>query len=235
MKALGVDGCRTGWVAVAHCNGSFTAQVFAQFDLLMQMHDDADRIYIDIPIGLPHRGQTKRPCDAQARKNLGPRAASIFSPPCRAAVYADNYNQAKAINEAELGVRFSIQAWGICRKIAEVDRHLRANPEHLERIHEAHPELAFWALNAHCHLRATKKTPEGQAERISLLEATAPGASAWLKAQFEQSLRSQYAKDDLLDAMALCLRARDIGELTPPAMGAATDLDACGLPMCIRY
>jgi len=235
VKHLGVDGCRAGWLVVSHVGGEYRAELVQNFSELMQRHGDASRIFIDIPIGLPHSGMPKRPCDALARKLLGPRASSVFSPPCREAAYATDYIQAKALNAAELGVRFSIQAWGICKKIAEVDAYLRHHPGHQAHVHEAHPELAFWQLNQQQHLSANKKTDEGAAQRMLLLTRAIPGADTWVHVQMRQSRRTQYLRDDLLDAMALCLRAQAYDATGTPPCALGDTRDAHGLPMTICY
>jgi predicted RNase H-like nuclease len=245
MKAIGVDGCRGGWVAVACTDGSYACAVYADFAALMEDHIDADRIYIDIPIGLPHAAMPRRVCDSLARKILGTRASSVFSPPCRAAVYADSYAQAKALNEAEVGMRFSIQAWGICKKIAEVDRYLQANPGVLPRLREAHPELAFWQLNGQRPLRENKKSEDGAAQRMQLLETVAPGIVGLMLPILQSTRRAQLQPDDVWDAVALCLRAQmqlreeaqktTLAKPTAKPLGYLEQPDARGLPMCIYY
>jgi len=245
VKVVGVDGCRGGWVAVVCTNGNYASAVYPNFIALMADHADAARMYIDIPIGLPHAAMPRRLCDSLARKKLGARAASVFSPPCRAAVYADNYAHAMAINEAELGMRFSIQAWGICKKIAEVDHYLRANPAVLPWLHEAHPELAFWQLNAQNPLRENKKSAEGATQRTQLLEVVVPGIVGLMLPTLQSTRRAQLQPDDLWDAVALCLRAQMQPSLAAPKQTPATPMDAplghleppdaCGLPMCIYY
>jgi predicted RNase H-like nuclease len=77
---LGVDGCRSGWLI---CQYEFTAHqlsfdVKRTFPDLLQDAADAQRIGIDIPIGLTEDGSARR-CDTEARRMLGtPRASSAM-------------------------------------------------------------------------------------------------------------------------------------------------------------
>lgn len=65
---------------------------------LVSSADDSDRIFVDIPIGLPN-GPEGRLCDREARKRLrGRRAATVFPAPVRAALAADTYEDANRIS-----------------------------------------------------------------------------------------------------------------------------------------
>ena len=237
MKIVGVDGCRSGWVAAISNSEDDAIQsvVYGRFAELLDAHADAGRIWVDIPIGLPWAQCPKRSCDSEARRILGSRAASIFSPPSRPAAYAGDYAQAKQRNLAELGCSLSIQAWGICSKIVEVDTLFARRRALTPMIVEAHPELCFWQLNGRVALPANKKTAEGQAYRAKLLAEHNPKVPAELQRIIRQTHRKDVQVDDILDAMALSIRARQslVHPATPLALGAQTD--AHGLPMQIYY
>ena len=239
MKVVGVDGCRSGWVAAAldttKANDTLAVTVYPDFKSLLASHADAAQIWIDIPIGLPFGGVPRRACDVQARRLLGARASSVFSPPCRAAVYAPDYTAARALNRSELGCSFSIQAWGICRKIAEVDQCFAADDALMQRVHEAHPELSFARLNRSQALVHNKKTAAGAAERRALLAAHHPLAIDCADQAMANTARKDVQADDILDALVLAIRASaNLREQSPP-LAAGSQRDACNLPMEIYY
>src|SRR5262249_55246675 len=152
----------------------------------------------DIPIGLldaPERGG--RECDRQARRLLGRRASSVFSPPARAVLEATRYEQVRSH-----GV--SIQAFNILPKIRQVDRLM--TPRLQTRIHEAHPELAFRSGTG-APMQHNKKTAAGYKERLKALSRVQRQAWRSTSQQLSNALRNyrrvQVAADDLLDASIL--------------------------------
>ena len=120
--------------------------MFASIDLLLGAYQAAERVFIDVPIGLPWRDVQTRPCDRLARVKLGSRGCTVFSPPCREALSASGVATARQMNLETLGRSLSEQAWRISPKIAEVDEFLRANRLCGVRVREIHPEVCFWAL-----------------------------------------------------------------------------------------
>lgn len=116
--AVGVDGCRGGWLAVGRVRGRLVHAVFPTFQALMAGRGRDDRVYIDMPIGLPGRANPTRECDRMARRFLaGRRSASVFPPPCRAAVHAPDLASARRLNLASLGRSLSAQSWNIAPRI----------------------------------------------------------------------------------------------------------------------
>jgi predicted RNase H-like nuclease len=163
-KIVGIDGCRAGWLAIsceqAELDSSWTAEairveVFASMEALWQAHHDASELLIDMPIGL--LDDKPRQVEPAARRRLPGRAASVFTVPCRQAVYASSYSKACDINQERLGTRLSIQAWNICSKISQLDRFLHAFPSASESMFESHPELAFAAIQGQPLLHSKKK------------------------------------------------------------------------------
>jgi predicted RNase H-like nuclease len=194
-------------------------------------YPEADLTLIDIPIGLP--STTKRRCDGEARRLLGPsRASSIFPVPCRAALAAHDYREACAINKRVLGVELSKQTWNILPKIREVDDWLRQDDK--PRLRECHPELAFWAFAGGRIMGYSKKTKEGRDERLALLRAYFRHADDLYAAALSAYTRKSVAADDIIDALALALTARLSGGglLRVPTH---PQLDAMGLPMEMVY
>ena len=71
FTAYGADGCRAGWffVALKPC-GEIYSGIIKSIEELVKTARNPDRIFIDIPIGLPDGG-AERECGLDARKILG--------------------------------------------------------------------------------------------------------------------------------------------------------------------
>lgn len=214
----GIDGCRGGWIVVTPTG----AQVVAQFvDALAMLPSDCV-IAIDMPIGLlDAHVPGGRTCDQAARALLGrARAASVFSPPPRPALGARTLPDAQAT-----GARITLQTLNIMPKIAEVDAAM--TPALQRRVHETHPELAFTAMNGDQPVVANKKTPEGRAARIALLER----AGVLIPPR-----QAGAAIDDLLDACALVWSAHRIARGAQRVVpDGPAERDAHGLRMEINW
>lgn len=230
---VGVDGCRAGWIAVAQSSGELVYRIHKNFADLVTTWAAARHIFVDIPIGLPSKAMPARPCDIEARRRLGPgRASSVFSPPCREAAHAQNLEQARELNQRELGRSLSAQAWGICPKIAEVDLLLCAYPSLQDRVKEVHPELSFWALGGGRPMRHAKKNAAGAAERIEILEQWEPAARSLIERVLMERRRLEVGRDDVIDALAAMLTAQaDLERIT--RLPADLQCDARELPMCM--
>ena len=220
-KCIGVDGCPGGWFAVSS-GGEF--QLFGAFEELLGWAGTAT-IYIDIPIGLP--GSTPRTIEASARALLTGRGSSVFSIPCRAAVYAEDYASACEQNQAVFGRKLSLQAWYICRKIREVDSCLRQSPSLAEQLYESHPELTFQLLNHNLPLQHSKKTRAGIGERIRILSTRLPRAQQLYDAASATHRRSKLGRDDIVDALALMSLGRQKTMLLQDEGGS----DEFGIPI----
>jgi predicted RNase H-like nuclease len=222
MRYVGIDGCRGGWIAVAiDMQDRHEFCVFDQIDGIAQLF--ADRVLIDIPIGLPETG--RRACDLEARRMLGAAWPRVFLDVRRPLLAFSEYAAANCWSKSD-GNGISRQLWGIMPKIHKVDRFI--TPEAQSAIYEAHPELTFMRLNGgDAGLRHGKKTKEGRALRRELVRAAGiHEIDAWLS-----QLRGRGAgADDLLDACALALAAREPLRI---ASGGATDTR--GLRMDIWY
>ena len=123
-KYIGVDGCKAGWFFVAIGPADdLEIGIFETIEKLWQTYSEAKWILIDIPIGLPSIETKARPCDQADREVLSPkRHHSIFSPPCREVLGADNYPEACRINYDVCGRKISKQVWHI---ITALDRYSR--------------------------------------------------------------------------------------------------------------
>ena len=181
-----------------------------------------------MPIGLPDRiVPGGRGPEAAARAVLGPRRSSVFSVPSRSTVWERDYRRAcsEAARTSEPPRMVSQQAFHLFPKIREIDGLMSAELE--DRVHEVHPELAFWRLNDGRPMNHPKKSPAGKEERHAVLLRHGLPTSALA------SVPRGAAMDDLLDAAASALIARRIarGEAVP--FPAEPGRDGRGLRMAI--
>ncbi len=231
---VGVDWSRAGWLAVAFSGRSFDhAAVFPEIgDLWHRYEETADRILVDVPIGL-RESEGGRECDSLARTAVGPRSASVFTPPVREATRKRRYPAAKRVNERTAGVGLSKQAFAISDSIAAVDDLLLNVPEARHTFAESHPEVCFRAF-AGSPLEHSKKRAGGYAERMRALAKFDTDAPPVVQAVAEAAGGADVAVDDVLDAVALGYTAR-------PGVGSLRSLppdpptDPKGLPMQICY
>ncbi|APE94973.1 DUF429 domain-containing protein [Halodesulfurarchaeum formicicum] len=212
-RAVGVDWAGNGWVtAVIPETGSPAVAFYPTVLNLWRAHREADRILIDIPIGLTETG--KRACDLAAKRELAGRQGSVFLTPTREAVYAPNIETAK---ERQRPAEFSVQnqAWAIVPRIRELDGFLQAFPEiPAETFREAHPELSFAGLNGGTPISASKGTDAGREARLAALESHDPTLVEAYERGVETLTKPSYAPtigasktDDILDALALAAAA----------------------------
>lgn len=234
VPGSGADGCKGGWCRVCwQPQFGLHMSLHPSMDSLVQQQAKAEGLLlVDMPMGLPYTERPFRACDQQARRLLPGRGATVFSPPCREALTAENYPRACAVNKHLLGRKISIQAYNIMPKILECDTLLRRHPGIHEWLLEAHPELAFAAL-AGTPLPSGKRTAQGQELRLSLLERVMPQTRDFVATSMRQHPRSRLALDDLLDATALAWAAALGLERLDRLPQGAEEYDQCGLPMRI--
>lgn len=231
----GVDGCPAGWIVALACmrHEALHALQFVlcpHFDDVLHLDAAPTVIAVDIPIGLlsePHPGG--RLCDRQARRLLGRRACSVFSPPSRRMLHAVHYDEVRKQG-------MSRQAFGLLPKIREVDRLM--TPALQNTVYEAHPELAFTAA-AGAPMRLNKKTTAGREERLQALSrATEPSLlhpSQLLSQGLNALKRTQAAADDLLDGMVLTRTAYRIATARATCLPPAPPVDSLSLRMEIWF
>lgn len=224
MIAIGLDGFRQGWVAVT-IDGDRRSIAFPP-DISWLASQCFDRAAIDIPIGMTDDGD--RVCDRLARAQLKPHGARVFSG-ARRWLWEESRDPdlANAAADSRGQKKVSRQLWHLGPKIMEVDAFVRAH-RNLD-CREAHPELVFLRLNAGQPL-PSKHTEEGLALRYKLLaDHGFSDLDDWLTAR----RRGTGAKrDDVLDACAVALAARDVIGCLPAQDGPP---DAHGLPMRIWF
>lgn len=201
MTVLGLDSCRRGWVVVAASDlgveDIFVAPDAPAAERIARERWDVEAIVIDIPIGIPDTGP--RQADSLARTFIRPRSSSVFSTPVRSALFAADYDQARANSIAATGgSSLSKQAWAIGTKIREIDAWA---PQASVPVREGHPEVSFRAMAA-SGIEFYKKSETGIRIRRGLLEdhglVVPEGAERGLVGT---------AVDDVLDAGAMAWTA----------------------------
>ena len=234
---VGVDGCPEGWLAVVYTESEFAgANIFAHVADLWTAHRDADRILIDVPIGLRESSSEPRGCDSAAREVLSPvRHHSVFPTPVRAAARESSYEDAKAVQERRTDGSLNRQTWGICPKIDEVDRFLLDTPAARGIVRESHPEVCFRSF-AGSPMAYSKTGQPKRAfwERVAALRAVDPDVYDHLWAATASGLDGDASDDDLLDAFAVALTARG-DEAGVETLPTEPETDPRGLSMEIVY
>jgi predicted RNase H-like nuclease len=127
----------------------------------------------------------------------------------------------------------SKQLYMIAPKIREVDALLRAEPAYVARVHEVHPELAFWRLNGGRALDQPKKVKglchePGLTLRRNLLIAAGLPETLVTAAPPKGA-----GADDLLDALACAAIARRIFAGTARPFPNPPGRDGYDLPVAI--
>jgi predicted RNase H-like nuclease len=208
FQVAGVDGCRAGWfVVIASATktrraGGPSALKFKDFCVarnfakVLSETRDCELVCIDICIGLSN-GAEPRECDIAARKLLGGRrASSVFPPPIRQCLWANDPETASRICFEHSGKKLSRQSFFIMSKIREVDKAM--TPQLQQRVREIHPEISFWALNGKKSTQHNKTRLIGRNERVKLLAPIFPGVQELIA---EARRPRQVAPDDILDAL----------------------------------
>ncbi len=199
----GVDGCKAGWIAVFIKGEEYSFGIYKTFSDLMEKNISLKRVLIDIPIGLSSIG-FPRTIDAKIRKELGPRGSTVFNAPCRAAVYEPDNERARKKNLQVEGKSLSIQSLNIRNKIKEVDEFFFTKCTSFEII-ESHPELCFKYLNKGVIVLSKKSTEAGIDERLNILQSFDSQSFELYNKILSSFKRKDAKKDDIVDAMCLCL------------------------------
>lgn len=239
----GVDGCRAGWIAVLWNieSGEWRFRFSPALAGIVDAAEQPHVVAVDMPTGFADRAERGgRPCERAARKLLPGKTSSVFATPCRAALAADTYAEASALNHASgpHGVRLTKQCYNLFPKMRELDALLQARPALRRRIFEAHPELAFMRMNGGRPVLVPKRKPEGQAVRQRLLarHGFASTGRVWATYRHDAGLRrSDAGPDDGLDAAAVCRTALLIHRTEAAHLPDSIARDCHGLPMAIWY
>ena len=200
-RVIGVDACKTGWVGITSDLRGYFGATMGQLVATADSDGELGVVAIDIPIGLPLT--STRQADVLARGLVGRRKSSVFSTPIRPALLAISYAEGLALNLRVTGKGITRQAYGLRRKILEVDAWVRT----VDRaVIEVHPEVCFATL-AGQPIEHPKRSWAGAEERRRLL------ASAGIKLPAEIGVAGERAGvDDVLDAAAASWTARRYAE-----------------------
>jgi predicted RNase H-like nuclease len=231
-QCVGVDGARHGWIAVWEQGQGLGFHVYGDPSALCSAHCDADVIAVDIPIGLSDRGP--RAPDMEARRFVGRRrASSIFPAPVRGIIDAATQPEASRRHRDIDGRGFGAQAFGILPKIRIWDELLVGDDLVRSRVYEMHPEVSFAALNGGIGLAEPKKSTEGAAVRITLLNGEF-GAEE-VQALLADCPRRMAATDDVLDALVALWTAKRISSGVARTLPTQPTLDSAGLRTAIYF
>jgi predicted RNase H-like nuclease len=224
LIVAGADGCRTGWVVCRRDTDGILEIMLVK--TLADACDGLSILAVDMPTGLTSTPRPGRICEREARKLLPGKSSSVFPAPCRPALACTSYAHANATSK-DLGAGLTQQTFHLFPKLREIDELLRTHPKLQQVVYEAHPELAFARMNGGNPVLSKKRQSDGRAERSRLLARhgfkttveTLPGA----------------ARDDVLDAIAVCRTATLIVAGLATRLGPASVRDCYGLPMNIWY
>ncbi|WP_436923619.1 DUF429 domain-containing protein [Halosimplex amylolyticum] len=232
---VGVDWSDGPWFAVAFDRDGFDhAAVFGEIgDLWVRYEERAERVLVDVPIGLVEEGEEGRRCDALAREVLGPMADSLVVPPVREATRKRRYPAAQRVNERKAGRGISERAFAMSDGIAAVDQLLQNVPEASAAFAESHPELCYRAF-ADEPLEHSSAYAAGYAERMRTLAQYDRDAPPAVQAAAAATEGYEVAVADVLDAVALAYTAAP-GDGALRTLPADPPTDAKGLPMGIAY
>lgn len=200
LKAIGLDGCRGGWLAAFAEEGQvYNIEVISSLNKLWPGPDTS--VWIDMPIGLPAASGYPRRVEALARKRLGKRRSSVFPVPCREVLACSSYQEANMLHRRLTGAGLQKQSWFLFPKIKEAGAFASEVP-----MKEAHPEVLFADLSGE-PLAASKKTNPGLMHRLELLHQLDPGISRLFTKALGLYPRSVCIRDDIIDAFVLAASA----------------------------
>lgn len=106
---IGVDGCKGGWIAALLDFGELRVERFTNIEEIVSMYPEFDAFLIDMIIGLRDNTMQRRPDDI-AKRELGPKASTVFPVPSRSAVYAETEKEQKRANIKALGKSLAKQS-----------------------------------------------------------------------------------------------------------------------------
>lgn len=193
---------------------------------LLAAHPALQCVAIDVPIGLVEKGS--RLCDEAARRQLGPRRNSVFTAPIRPLLGAASQADASRLRRQIEGKGITIQAYGILRKVEEVDHVLKTQPGWRGRVREVHPEVCFTQLNGGQPLQFAKKKHNGREERLRLL---VPLFGASLEDALVRRSQLVCDADDIIDAFVGLWTAQRALRGEAVTLPTTPPHDAFGIPM----
>lgn len=210
--------------------------LYETFEQCMKENEDANSIFVDMPIGLPeNQEQAENRPEKYVRKLLPKKASSVFNVPCRQSIYESTYEKANKQNKKVIGKGLSKQSFYISRKCKEIDVFLKMYPQFKNKIIESHPELQFSRLTKEKYpIQSSKKTVFGQSKRRMILSKN-------MKEFFHIELKMtnfflyETYPDDILDALCLAIGARLSIQYGNKTIPKDPKIDSRGLFMKMTY
>jgi len=228
IRAVGVDACRGGWVAVWVADGRLNARVHKTFAELATAYPHVACIAVDIPIGLSSAGA--RACDKAARALLGPpRDSSVLPAPDPRLLTVPDFAAATARSMALTQKGVSRQVFP---RVVEVDDLM--TPLLQGWVVEMHPEVSFRAMAGGTAMAHSKSTPAGYEERRELLARTLGIRMPATKLE-SRDLVPKAAPDEVLDATAAAWTAQRVADGLAERLPETPELDRRGRRMEIVF
>jgi 8-oxo-dGTP diphosphatase len=232
MIIAGVDGCKSGWIMVKYVKDVFSYGIYDTMQELFSENYDLQRVLVDIPVGLAS-ANLKRSIEQDLRRELKYRHSTVFNPPCREALYTENYSAARKVNMEVEGKSLSIQSLAIKDKIRETDEFLQKSSGFA--VIESHPELCFKYLNEGRVLMSKKSTHAGLEDRLRILRNYLNIVDELFERIVNNTQRKSAAKDDIVDAICLCVVNKLSGKGNMKFIRDKNRVDAEGIEMKIGY
>lgn len=231
IRAIGVDTCQGGWVAVWSADGRLNARVHKTFADVIVAYPHVACVAVDVPIGLSSVGA--RACDKAARALLGaPRNSSVVPAPDPRLLTVPDFAAATARSLALTQKGVSRQVFATFPKVVEVDDLM--TPMLQTWIVEVHAEVSLWAMAGRQATAHSKSTPEGYEERRELLARTLGIRTPATKLE-SRDLVPKAAPDEVLDAAAALWSAHRAADGLAERLPETAELDRRGRRMEIVY
>lgn len=240
--SVGAVRSDTAWITVAFADREFDhADVFREIGDLWLRYEEADRILVDVPIGLIDEGNPRRRCDVLAERALGrngddERTRQTCRPvvtPVREATRKRRYSTAAKVHERKTGERLPEASFERAPAIAAVDELVGEFPEAIATLHESRPAICFRAIGDGS-LRYDRKTAGGYAERLRRLAAFDRDGAPTVQAAAEATAGHEVRIEEVLDAVVLGYTARP-SPVPLRSLPEDPPTDERGLPMRIVY
>ena len=231
---VGIDGYINGWCCCIIHDG-VRIELHKNLTTLFENIGINNLTLIDMPVGLSSKN-FERFIDFKLRTYLPKnKKSSVFTAPCREAVFSNDYNSAKKANQIITNRSISIQSWNISKKIKELDEFLTSQKKNKLTIKESHPEFCFVNLNNNNPLIHNKKTKDGYNERLSILIRSSEGIEMVVKKSIEKFKKEKVKKDDILDSIVLALTSKYWQKNGSRTITQNPEKDEMGIPFEIYY
>lgn len=235
MKTAGIEVCAAGYLGICLAENEAGYWLLESDHALHRFLKKYDRIFVDIPIGLPGDIDV-RECDRILRDKLGANnEENVIDPPIREAITAPTYGEASVISYEKIGKQIPMQSWSLVPQIRTLQHFLRQDKALDARIFESHPELLYQILNGGNAILQKKATKKGLRHRLHLLKDANKYADNFFRDIKEEFRRNQVEEKKIIDAMVLALFALRSADKSIKTLPDDPPKDQLGLPMAIHY